>query len=308
MSRRKRAQAAEIDIDSLTPHPAAAWFPMLADAELQALADDIREHGQRVPILIYLDRIIDGRNRLAACRLAGVKPLVQEITTADVGADREPWSYTSAELAAMAEETTPEQWNAIVDAAIERYIVSTNLHRRHLTESQRGMIAARMANRAQGQTGTSAGLTQGQAAEQLQVSERTVRDAKLVQREAPELVQEIDAGRLTVKAAAATVRTRSITPKPTTTQEAAPTIALPAAARDRITDIKAQLQAGGTVLEQSALIAEAVRIHADHADACPLDVAMSDAFNVARQWAPRLTPTERQLLAVRFAGAMGVSP
>lgn len=272
MSRRAKRVQAEIDIDALTPHPVAAWFPMLGQAELQALADDIREHGQRVPILIYDDRIIDGRNRLAACRLAGVKPLVQEITAVDVGADREPWSYTSEELAALeAEDSTPEQWSAIVDAAIQRYIVSTNLHRRHLSESQRALVAARMATRTQGQTGTGAGLTQAQAAEQLQVSERTVRDAKLIQREAPELVPEIEAGRLAVKQAAATVRERKAKPTTTTTAEA--------------------------------------EVQADPpAESCPLDVAIVDAFNVARQWAPRLTPTERQLLAVRFAGALGVQP
>ncbi len=52
--------------------------------------------------------------------------------------------------------------------------------------------------------------------------------------------------------------------------------------------------------------AAAVDAQTDHAEPCPLDVAMVDAVNVARQWAPRLTPTERQLLAVRFAEALGV--
>lgn len=56
-------------------HPAAAIFPMLPDDELQALADDIKEHGLRQPIVLaHPDReILDGRNRLAACRIAGVR-------------------------------------------------------------------------------------------------------------------------------------------------------------------------------------------------------------------------------------------
>jgi ParB/RepB/Spo0J family partition protein len=56
-------------------HPVADLFPMLADDELAELAADIKARGQLQPIVLDTDgRIIDGRNRLAACELAEVKP------------------------------------------------------------------------------------------------------------------------------------------------------------------------------------------------------------------------------------------
>jgi hypothetical protein len=43
-------------------------FPLMATAELDALAADIAEHGLRQPNVTYQDTILDGRNRLAAAR------------------------------------------------------------------------------------------------------------------------------------------------------------------------------------------------------------------------------------------------
>jgi ParB-like chromosome segregation protein Spo0J len=56
-------------------HPVADLFPMLADDELAELAEDIRQRGLLQPIVLDADgRVLDGRNRLAACELAGVTP------------------------------------------------------------------------------------------------------------------------------------------------------------------------------------------------------------------------------------------
>lgn len=57
-------------------HPLADALPLLEGAEYDALVEDIREHGQRVPILTTWDGItvIDGRNRLRACRQLGIEP------------------------------------------------------------------------------------------------------------------------------------------------------------------------------------------------------------------------------------------
>ena len=59
----------------MTVHPVAELFPLLSDEEMQALADDIREHGLLQPLVQdYAGQLIDGRNRLRACELAGVEP------------------------------------------------------------------------------------------------------------------------------------------------------------------------------------------------------------------------------------------
>lgn len=76
-------------------HPLAAMFPMLPDDELNALADSIKEHGQRHPILIAeienddgekIEVIVDGRNRYEACRRAEVEPKFERLADVDIGA------------------------------------------------------------------------------------------------------------------------------------------------------------------------------------------------------------------------------
>lgn len=95
-------------------HPYANLFPMQSDEEIQTLADDIAKHGLRQPIVIDADEmILDGRNRSLACAIAQVKPIY------------EPFVGTDAEKLA--------------------YVVSVNVHRRHLSTEQRAEIAAKMA-------------------------------------------------------------------------------------------------------------------------------------------------------------------
>jgi ParB-like chromosome segregation protein Spo0J len=84
-------------------------FPMLGEDAIKALADDIAANGQKEPILVYGDQVIDGRNRLAACERVGVKPVVMEVGDAEVG---DPFAY----------------------------VLSLNYHRRHLTPAERGEI------------------------------------------------------------------------------------------------------------------------------------------------------------------------
>jgi len=56
-------------------HPFADEYPLLGDEEMAALAADIGENGLRVALTLDAQgRLIDGRNRLAACDLAGVEP------------------------------------------------------------------------------------------------------------------------------------------------------------------------------------------------------------------------------------------
>lgn len=90
-------------------HPAADLFPLMVGEELQALADDIKANGLRQPIVLDADdRVLDGRNRLAACKLAKVKPTFETIDGGD------PLTL----------------------------VVSLNVNRRHLTAGQRAIAAA----------------------------------------------------------------------------------------------------------------------------------------------------------------------
>ena len=61
-------------------HPIADVWPMMDEGKLSELADDIRKNGQLVPVWLYEGKIIDGRNRWAACKIAGVTPKTQEYT------------------------------------------------------------------------------------------------------------------------------------------------------------------------------------------------------------------------------------
>jgi len=55
-------------------HPAANLFPMMNEAKLNELAEDIKTNGLLEPITICKGEVLDGRNRMAACEIAGVKP------------------------------------------------------------------------------------------------------------------------------------------------------------------------------------------------------------------------------------------
>jgi len=89
-------------------HPACLLFPQVGKEELQEMADDIRENGLQNPIVLCDNQILDGRNRYLACEIAGVEPRFVE------------WDGTGS----------PLEW-----------VVSVNLVRRHLTSSQRAVIA-----------------------------------------------------------------------------------------------------------------------------------------------------------------------
>ncbi|MBK8858788.1 MAG: hypothetical protein IPN11_14240 [Opitutaceae bacterium] len=103
-----------------TPHPVAALFPMLPQAELEALGEDICAYGLANPIVIDDElRVVDGRNRLAAMLLM-----------ADAHDAVRP-------RFALFSEVKPARCN---DA--REYIISTNIARRHLTPDQRAIITA----------------------------------------------------------------------------------------------------------------------------------------------------------------------
>jgi hypothetical protein len=107
-------------------HPLANEWPMMADAELLAMAEDIARQGQVNACCTLGGLYLDGRNRYVACRLAGVEPAV--------------WEY---------------QGPADEDS-LRRFVKSLNEHRRHMTPEQlrrqreqrvARVVAARVAGR-----------------------------------------------------------------------------------------------------------------------------------------------------------------
>ena len=153
---------------SYPAHPLADMFPMIPEAERKLLADDIVTFGQRDPIILLDGMVLDGRNRQWACGFAEIEPIYEQYAGDD------PLNY----------------------------VLSKNLHRRHLTESQRALIAAAIVDWERGvnqKTAGPANLQTRRAAEKLSISERAVYSAKRIhEKGAPELLDAIRAGKVTI--------------------------------------------------------------------------------------------------------------
>jgi len=173
------------------PHPVADLFPMMSTTELGALAADIEERGLDEPIVLFEGKVIDGRNRQAACTIAGVTPRFVE-------------------------------WDG--EGSLVSYVLGRNLHRRHLTNQQRAVVAAkakellveeakgrRSENLKQNKAATdgldpghrSAGRSAAVAAETLKVSRDAVNKAsKIIKDGDPELVAAVEHETVSLDAAA----------------------------------------------------------------------------------------------------------
>ena len=134
-------------------HPAANLFPMMAEDQFQLLKADIQEHGQREDAVVWKGLLIDGRNRVRACRELGLEPEVAEL---------------------------PDEDDPVA------YVISHNLHRRHLSTNQRACVAAKLATLKNGanqhaKEGSSNDLpSQDEAATLLNVSVPALKRAKHV--------------------------------------------------------------------------------------------------------------------------------
>lgn len=179
----------------LQAHPAAEMFPLMDGDELDALAADIREHGLREPIVLTNGLILDGRNRYHACEKLGIQPTTIE------------WDRNG----------TPEA-----------FVVSMNLHRRHLSASQRAMIAARLPLLKRGPVAPQKAdrqncrppLSQSEAAAILNVGEVAVRDAvRVLAGGSPEEIAKVDRGSASVFTTAKRIRVRSKAQTPSDTNE-----------------------------------------------------------------------------------------
>lgn len=174
-------------------HPYASVLPMLGTAEANELAADIQANGLREDIVLFEGKILDGRNRYRACKAVNVEPRFE-----DFNGNGDPIDY----------------------------IVSKNVKRRHLTQSQKAMVVAKFAQLPRGdisritkssktptnsqtvQSTDRAGKTSqaprsvADIAKEVKVSTSTVEQAKRVIREAPtETVEQVERGEKSVSTA-----------------------------------------------------------------------------------------------------------
>jgi ParB-like chromosome segregation protein Spo0J len=167
---------------ALPDHPLAELFPLMGAQDLAHLAQSIAAEGLKAPITLHDGQILDGRNRYRACRIAEVEPRFREFP-----ADSDPLAF----------------------------VLAANLHRRHLTTSQRAVIAAKIACLPNGGDRSSEAAKQSanlqtapsaaKAAKQLSVSERLVAEARRILHDEAQ-TRAVEAGEKTVHAAAAEMK------------------------------------------------------------------------------------------------------
>jgi hypothetical protein len=202
-------------------HEACAAWPEMSPAELRDLSDDIFANGLREPITLTPDgKILDGRNRTLACRMAGVEP---KTTTFD----GDPWLYS----------------------------LSKNAHRRHLKPDQIAMIAARLATRNEGgdgsnQYGRATGpsgpvapaLSVADAAKAADVTESMIKSAKVVLRDgAPEEIEQVESSKVKLRKTADKIRDRKRSCAITITRSREPTKKASTETRDPIDIIASEI-------------------------------------------------------------------
>lgn len=183
---------------TLQQHPLSAAFPSMSADDFQALKDDIENNGQREPVIVHEGMVLDGWHRYRACIELGIKP--QQFT----------FSATDDPVA---------------------FVISHNLHRRHLTASQRaaavvacnswlptgrpkGTSSSPVAQQSEKREPSSPfSKTTAQLAKSAQVSDKTIKDAKAAHRAG--LTDAVKSGAMTAKEAASVARgTPAPAPKP----------------------------------------------------------------------------------------------
>ena len=191
----------------LEPHPYADIFPMLERLAADELRGDIAAHGLRDRVVLFQGRILDGRNRYRAL-----------VEIAKLGLAYRGETFTEADLVPGASSTDGVGWGDFFEdfsgseAEALEYVLSKNLHRRHLNESQRAMVAANLATLKPGrpEADKPANLRdyrQADAAQRLHVSERSVQDARVVREHGiDDINAAVQSGDLAVSAAAQLAR------------------------------------------------------------------------------------------------------
>lgn len=189
---------------SMKIHPVCDVLPKMAADDFAALEADIKAHGVREPGKVYKGFLVDGKHRYLICQKHRIDFPTVELQLPD-------------------------------GASLVEHCVALNLHRRHLTQSQKAAVATAMlplleqeaAARKKAAKPTSgpigpmptsgeSGRARKAAAEAVGVGARSVGRAKRVAEASPELVEKVKAGEMTLHAAERQVAAKSKpAPEPT---------------------------------------------------------------------------------------------
>ena len=109
-------------------HPAADLLPRMSESELRELGEDIKRRGLQSPVSIFIDadgveQLLDGISRLDAMETAEL-PVVKDGTILDP--DTVPTHIVSGNVDPFA------------------YVLSANIHRRHLTNEQKSAVIEKL--------------------------------------------------------------------------------------------------------------------------------------------------------------------
>ncbi len=169
-------------------HPLCTLFPRLSGAEFDSLRDDIAANGLSQPIVLLGGQILDGGNRYRACLEAGVEPHFSEFKGGN----------------------------------IVSFVLSANLHRRHMSAGQQAAIVATAQDWARAQThggdrksdqaATLPVDTVADRAAQSGASERTQRMADKVAKADPALAKQVAHGEVSLPKAVAKVEGKEAPP------------------------------------------------------------------------------------------------
>lgn len=210
-------------------HHFANLFPLIEGDAFLELRESVRKNGLREAVVLHQGQILDGRNRYRACRQEGVKLRFEVF-----GYPLSPTPDWVVEAAIACRMLTEEEFaklrgkpatahlsidfclGGVIGRDALAYVIDKNLHRRHLDEGQRAMVAGRLAKGSHGgvrlrvdqdanlqlDPALVPAMTIAAAAKALNVSPRSVASARAVAEQgAPELVAAVDAGTVAVSAA-----------------------------------------------------------------------------------------------------------
>jgi hypothetical protein len=169
-------------------HPAADVFPMMSPAEFDALCKSIAKNGLNEPIVIVSDddpRIIDGRNRYAACKKTGVTPIFNTL-----------------------DDAIGRKIDGDIEQLIIEFVKIKNVHRRHLTEWEKYLQITTGTTKAlpgdnqhikKGLLKNNRPQTHAETAEKMKVSPAKARQlAYIKENDFPEIIEQLKADKITV--------------------------------------------------------------------------------------------------------------